>query len=119
MAAHSDDQALDEVIGLEMHLLDPQVRASAEAITELLHEDFREFGASGRVWDRGSIVPAVAADPGVAVTVGDVTAVRLGPDVVLLTYWVTRPSGRSLRSSVWRRDAGGWQLYFHQGTIQH
>jgi hypothetical protein len=118
MAAHSDDQALDEVIGLEMRLLDPQVRASAEAITELLHEGFREFGASGRVWDRASIVPAVTADPGVAVAVGDVTAVRLALDVVLLTYWVTRPSGRSLRSSVWRRDAGGWQLYFHQGTIQ-
>jgi hypothetical protein len=113
-----DDGALDQVIGREMRLLDPRVRTSAEALTALLHEDFREFGASGRVWDRASIVPAVTADPGAAATVGDMTAVRLAPEVILLTYSVVRPSGRSLRSSVWRQDADGWRLYFHQGTLQ-
>ena len=90
----SDNDELDQVIGHEMRLLDPQIRASAEAVTALLHEDFCEFGASGRVWDRGSIVSAVTADPGAGVTVGDMTAVRLAPDVVLLTYRVTRPGGR-------------------------
>lgn len=116
MAPYDDE--LDQVIGHEMRLLDPQVRASAAALTGLLHEDFREFGASGRVWDLASIVSAVTADPGAAVTVGDMAAVRLAPEVVLLTYWVTRRGGRSLRSSVWRRDTGGWRLYFHQGTLQ-
>jgi hypothetical protein len=114
----ADDDERDQVIGREMRLLDPRVRASAEALTALLHEDFREFGASGRVWDRASIVPAVTANPGAAVTVGDMTAVQLGPEVILLTYWVVRLGGRSLRSSVWRRDTGGWRLYFHQGTLQ-
>lgn len=118
MVGHADDPALGEVIGLELRLLDPWVRASAEAIAELLHEDFREFGASGRVWDKESIVPAVTADPGVPVTVGDMTAAWLAPDAVLLTYRVTRPGGRSLRSSVWRRAPAGWRLYFHQGTLQ-
>jgi hypothetical protein len=113
-----DDDELDQVIGREMRLLDPRVRASAEAVSALLHEDFREFGASGRIWDRDSIVPAVSADPGPGVTVGDMTAVRLAPDVVLLTYRVTRLGGPSLRSSVWRRGDGGWQLFFHQGTLQ-
>jgi hypothetical protein len=113
-----DDDELGQVIGREMRLLDPSVRASAEAVTALLHEDFREFGASGLVWDRESIVPAISADPGPRVTVGDMTAARLAPDVVLLTYRVTRPGGLSLRSSVWRRGEGGWQLFFHQGTLQ-
>lgn len=113
-----DDDELDQVIGREMRLLDPRVRASAESVSALLHEDFREFGASGRTWDRDSIVPAVSANPGPAVTVGDMRAVRLAPDVVLLTYQVTRPGGLSMRSSVWRRDEGGWRLYFHQGTLQ-
>ncbi len=114
----ADEDELDQVIGREMRLLDPRIRASAEAVNALLHEDFREFGASGRVWDRDSIVPAVSADPGPPVTVGEMTAVRLAPDVVLLTYRVTRPAGPSLRSSVWRRDGSGWRLYFHQGTLQ-
>lgn len=114
----AQDYELDQVIGHEMRLLDPQVRASAEAVTALLHDEFREFGASGRVWDRASIVPAVTADPGTDPTVGEITAVRLAPDVILLTYCVTRPGGRTLRSSVWLRDPAGWRLYFHQGTLQ-
>ena len=114
----SDDDELEHVIGCELRLLDPQVRASATAITALLHEDFREFGASGRVWDRDSIVPAVTADPGHEVKVDGMTAVWLAPDVVLLTYQVSRPGGLTLRSSVWRRDAVGWRLIFHQGTLQ-
>jgi ribonuclease HI len=113
-----DDDELDQVIGHERRLLDPRVRASAEAVTALLHDEFREFGASGRVWDRASIVPAVTADPGADPTVGEMTAVRLAPDVILLTYCVTRPRGRTLRSSVWLRDPAGWRLYFHQGTLQ-
>jgi hypothetical protein len=114
----AQDDELDQVIGSEMRLLDPRVRASAEAVTALLHDEFREFGASGRVWDLASIVPAVTADPGTDPKVGEMTAVRLAPDVILLTYCVTRPGGRTLRSSVWLRDPAGWRLYFHQGTLQ-
>jgi hypothetical protein len=114
----AQDDELDEVIGHERRLLDPRVRASAEAVTALLHEEFREFGVSGRIWDRASIVPAVTADPGADPTVGEMTAVRLAPDVILLTYCVSRPRGRTLRSSVWLRDTVGWRLYFHQGTLQ-
>ena len=109
MESDSDDGACEVVISNEIQLLDPRVRASAEAIRSLLHEDFSEFGASGRVWDKTSIVPAVTADPGTGSPVTDMMAVRLAPDVVLLTYRIARPGGRSLRSSVWRQDrpAGG------------
>ncbi|SRR6266568_1423293 len=118
MTAKPDDPDLREVIEREMWLLDPRVRASAEAVTALLHEDFREFGASGRAWDRASVVAELAADPGGDVGVSNVEASRLAPDIVLVTYVVTRPGRRSLRSSVWRRDASGWRLLFHQGTTQ-
>lgn len=116
MESDSDDGACEVVISNEIQLLDPRVRASAEAIRSLLHEDFSEFGASGRVWDKTSIVPAVTADPGTGSPVTDMMAVRLAPDVVLLTYRIARPGGRSLRSSVWRQDEAGWRLFFHQGT---
>lgn len=118
MTGKPDERVLREVIEREMWLLDPRVRASAEAVTALLHEDFREFGASGQGWDRESVVAALAADPGGDVDVSNVEASRLAPDIVLVTYVAARPGRRSLRSSVWRRDASGWRLLFHQGTTQ-
>lgn len=111
-----EDADLLEVIRREKLLLDPALRASAEDVTALLHPDFVEFGASGRVWDRASIVSALAEDPTVSGESTDFRTAPLADNVVLLTYRVTGEPG-SLRSSVWVRDANaGWRLRFHQGT---
>jgi hypothetical protein len=93
------------------------VRADAAVVTSLLHEEFREFGASGTVWDRPAIVASLASDPGgPTAEAEDLMAVQLADDVVLVTYRARRPDRRSLRSSVWVRGAGGWEVLFHQGT---
>lgn len=44
------DEELAEVAGLEMLLLQPQVRNDPERLLSLLHPDFSEYGSSGRVW---------------------------------------------------------------------
>ena len=46
----------------------------------------------------------------------DMTAQKLSPDVVLLTYRAVRPGQATLRGSVWIRTEKGWLLRFHQGT---
>ena len=46
---------------LERLLLRPDIRADRERVEVLLHRDFQEFGASGRVWDREKIVDALVA----------------------------------------------------------
>jgi ribonuclease HI len=104
------------VIELERLLLRPDIRADRHRVKALLHQDFQEFGASGRVWDRETIVDALVADPEVPGAAEAFAPVRLAEDVVLLTYRVRGESG-SLRSSLWVRDStAGWQLRFHQGT---
>ena len=47
----------------------------------------------------------------------EMTAEKLSPTVVLLTYRADRPSWVALRSSiwVWTYDSG-WTMGFHQGT---
>jgi hypothetical protein len=105
------------VIAAELRLLDPRIRASPRSVLALLHEQFREFGASGAVWDRTSIIAAVASDRG-PLTAHQMHAVHLASDVVLLTYVARQPGRASLRSSVWMRDKDGWKLYFHQGTLR-
>ena len=109
------DLDLPEVIRCEQRLLDPSVRAEPQAVDELLHPEFIEFGSSGRVWDRSSIVAALQADPQVTSEGSDYQAVTLTEGVVLLTYWLTG-SRPSLRSSIWVKDADRWRLRFHQGT---
>ncbi len=105
-----------EVIEKELSLLRPDVRSRREAVLGLLHERFREFGASGRIWDRSGMVEALATDPGPGAEAEDMTAVRVAVDVVLLTYLARSPVRTSRRSSLWVRHEGTWLLFFHQGT---
>jgi hypothetical protein len=110
------DDDVSEVITKELALLEPATRANPDVTVEFLHEEFREFGASGRIWDRSAIVAALAAAPGTGAVAEDMRAVRLAPHVVLLTYVARRPDRASLRSSLWIRDGSQWRLLFHQGT---
>jgi len=112
------DVELREVIALELRLLDPVVRASREDVQALLAADFYEFGRSGTVWDRASIIDLVAgADAGdVPVTVEDVRARWVAPGVALVTYRTRNRSRGTLRSSLWRAGEHGWKVVFHQRT---
>ena len=111
-----DDDDLNEVIEKELSLLQPAVRVRRDRVLSMLHEEFREFGASGRTWDRSAIAAAIAAEPGDGAQAEDMRAARLARDVVLLTYLARTPERASLRSSLWVRDRVGWRLFFHQGT---
>jgi hypothetical protein len=111
-----DDDGFSRPVEGELRLLDPVIRADPALSGALLHPDFTEFGASGRIWDRESIVAAMADDPGEPTTAEEMRGFRLAPDVVLLTYRVNRPGRSSLRSSIWMVHDGSWVLVFHQGT---
>jgi ribonuclease HI len=112
----NDDADTAAVVELERLLLRPDVRADRQQVEVLLHQDFQEIGASGRVWDRETILDALVGDPAAPGAAEGFAPARLAEDVVLLTYRVSGEAG-SLRSSLWVRDrASGWRLRFHQGT---
>ncbi len=115
----SAEDACAEVIQRERQLLDPEVRRQPALVRALLHPDFIEFGASGRIWDTDSIVGALASEqiPN-EVTATDLLATLLSPGVVLLTFKTDSAERACLRSSIWlRSDSDRWLLRFHQGTI--
>ncbi|MFI6490922.1 DUF4440 domain-containing protein [Streptomyces sp. NPDC050564] len=104
----------------ELRLLDPEIRRSPELVGALLHPDFHEFGASGRIWDRASIVAALAGEnePGARpATASRIKGVQLAPDLVHLTFDTDNNGRRAHRSSLWRLTEERWLLYFHQGTL--
>jgi hypothetical protein len=112
-----DDDSFEEVVELELALLHPDVRRDRQWVQDLLDEDFREIGASGRLWSRQETIDALAREQGdEPVAVADMEALRLADGVVLLTFVSDRAGRRARRSSIWRRAEGRWRLLHHQGT---
>jgi hypothetical protein len=116
----ASDPDLDAILARERSLLTEPVRSDPEAVGRLLHPEFREFGASGRVWNADEVGAAVTAHPAVAadgaIRVEHLEAARLADDVVLVTYDATRDGRLTHRSSLWLRAETGWLMRFHQGT---
>ncbi len=107
---------------LEQRLFQPEVRRSATELDRLLAEDFIEFGASGKIYDKRAIIDSLASEPPMRISLADFKAVMLAPEIVLVTYraLIESPPGapptHSLRSSIWVRQDGAWRMRFHQGT---
>ena len=100
------------------------VRRSPARLDELLTEDFVEFGSSGRIFDKQSIIEAMQSSPAEENhEISNCRIVSQLEDAVLLTYTceVTSAAGetvrRSNRNSLWVRVDTRWKLRFHQGTI--
>ena len=115
----ADEALTAELRALEERLLDPAVRADPQQVRGLLAPEFVEFGASGRVLDRDAIVALLAA--GGPQAEGQTRRFRvqsIAPGAALTTWRIRRSDGsQTLRSSVWQRRDGQWQLVFHQGTL--
>lgn len=115
---HAEDSIERLLERLERQLLEPQARKSG-VVSELLAEEFVEFGSSGRQFNRAKIVAALQVEASVQVTASQFKVQLLSPQVALVTYRAQRhsePPVNTLRSSVWRQREGQWQLVFHQGT---
>lgn len=119
----SQSETLAELRSLEEELLQPSTRQNPRRLAELLHEQFEEFGRTGKRYDRDTILRefTVSETPSnIAAQDFRVTWVHEG--VALLTYvtaHVTDSGTRyqhTLRSSLWVLSGTNWQLRFHQGT---
>ncbi|MEO5663574.1 MAG: ribonuclease HI family protein, partial [Nocardioides sp.] len=113
-----DAQLSDEeqVIALERSLLTDEVRSDRAAVAALLHPQWQEIGASGRLWNRDDQLDEIG--PIEAVTLDVVNLARLTPDLILLVWRASSDDGTRLRSSLWQRTGGQWQQRFHQGTVE-
>ena len=116
-------QIADHLKALEESLLDPTNRRNPELISNLLTEDFLEFGSSGRTFDKSAILEELRNEPQHQTARLTDFAIRpLAPEVMLVTYRTTRhdSSGhvihRAQRSSIWINHNGTWKITFHQGT---
>jgi hypothetical protein len=75
------------------------------------------------MFNRKQIIAALAKETPKRRSLTEFKATMLSEHVALVTYRARRhPKGRAsavttLRSSIWRRSNGQWQMVFHQGTL--
>lgn len=117
------DKAKNDFFALETALHKRHIRGSPTAVSELLADEFIEFGSSGRVFNKSTIIAALKDEVGdLKVSVENFAVRELAPTLVLVTYTAAKPSHypgatiRVLRSSIWQLINARWQMVFHQGT---
>lgn len=117
--AQPSADTLAELWDAERSLLSASVRSDPDWLRVLLHPDFVEHDASGRIWTRSRLLAQIGPLER-ETRLEQLGATRLGPDAVLLRWRALTRTATSLRSSVWvRDDALGrprWRLLFAQGT---
>ena len=107
-----DDHELFEYLqALEGDLLKNPTRTSREELERLLSADFVEFGSSGRIFDRSTVIASLVQWDGSSIhNMFDFTLLRLAEDAALVTYRLESVSTKgdelpeSLRSSLWIRE---------------
>ncbi|WP_330969756.1 nuclear transport factor 2 family protein [Lysobacter sp. A3-1-A15] len=105
----------------EQALLTDPVRASREALDELLADDFLEIASTGLSFGKAAVLDRLPQEAGSHVfEAWGFTEHAVAEGIVLVTYRaaVARSGIRisSVRASLWRREASGWRMVFHQGT---
>lgn len=112
------------IYDLETTLLKPSVRSSAKELDLLLADDFFEFGSSGEIYDKKAILERLPKDTEVLpveFVVSDFQIKLMGENFILATFKTNKISPDTshiiaLRTSIWRKTNGNWQMIFHQGT---
>ena len=109
------------VMRLERELLEPTTRADRSRLDALLADDFHEVGARGTSFGKPEVLARLPEETGMAFQASAMQAHKLAAGVILVTYTAERAheelTARSLRSSVWVKDRGRWQMRYHQGTV--
>jgi len=105
---------------LESCHTDDNIRSSKSKLSDMLSDDYVEFGESGKTYSKNDCLESVSCEN--SVTIIDFKTKIISDDVILSTFVAkkinkhTKEEKYSLRSSVWKLFGDKWKMIFHQGT---
>ncbi|WP_030128050.1 DUF4440 domain-containing protein [Pseudomonas sp. QTF5] len=105
------------LLELEQRLLSQATRHDAGEISNLIADEFIEFGASGNIWTKADLVEQLPDETFTQRTISKFAVKPLSKHTALVTYQCRTAATNSLRSSIWRKQDEQWQMVFHQGTF--
>jgi len=107
----------DIVMELERLLLEPATRSDLSKLETLLHDEFIEFGSSGKIYNKRDVLDSLPNETPKKLVIESINTKQLSDSCVLLTYkLISDYKLHSTRSSIWVYNSCQWQLIFHQGT---
>src|SRR5215472_9211352 len=88
------DTNRDRFFELETALHRKEIRNSAESVSQLLADEFKEFGSSGRIFSKASIIESLKkTESDQPLLVDNFDVQKLAQGVVLVTYFATNSAG--------------------------
>jgi hypothetical protein len=110
-----------ELVAREPIFHRPELGTSREDYLAQTAEDYWEVGASGRIYEREGVVDGLVARGKVPGdehwVISDARVRQVGETTYALTYQLDQAGRLTRRLTLWDRDAGGWKILYHQGTI--
>ena len=104
------------VKSLEIELLTREVRENPRRIAELLHDQFEEFGKSGKTYDKRCIVEELPTVEYLEIQISKIETTEHSENVIMLKYQSTMSGLKANRTSIWVSVNRKWQMIHHQGT---
>lgn len=114
----SETDVFQEIESFEKELVNPKTRKDPRRISELLSDDFLEFGSSGKVIRKCDVLFSAGKPETITYQLDGFDFKMLGERHVLVTYRsVTSSQEIALRSSIWAKEHGRWKMLHHQSTV--
>lgn len=116
------DKLLKTLVELEEKLFTQQVRKSRDKLSELIHDDFEEVGASGQILDKADVMAWLSKETAYEIYASDFVARSLSQDIALLKYKTKTIKENNevryaARSSIWKHENETWKILYHQATL--
>jgi len=100
------------IYGLEYALANGGIKKPESVIAD----DFMEYGKSGTVYFKSDVIETVRARKNGNTKISDFSMKLLEQNTAFVTYKGIKDGKKTLRSSIWKFNAGDWHIVFHQGT---
>lgn len=108
------------ILGYEMDFFKKEFCDNMQNLNNRIHDEFIEFGKSGQVFDKDSIINYLNnLDSDRDIDIQSFVLKDLKDDILVANYISNeKETGtKALRTSIWIKEHSDWKLYFHQGTI--
>ena len=108
---------MDEIKSLELELVSPETRGNVARLSELISDDFEEFGCSGKIFRKQDILSRLPLSEPAKYELSNFAFKELAKDCILVTYSSIESGRHALRSSIWVKKEKHWQMLHHQATV--
>ena len=107
----------DEIKSLELELVNPETRKNVARLSELISDDFEEFGSSGKAYRKQDVLNSLPLSEPVSYELSCFTFRELSNHCILVKYSSIVSGVHARRSSIWVKQEGQWKMLHHQSTV--